>query len=75
MVTIIANQLDNNYSQIQINALYTQCKKLIEDPFEFVVFVQDDEMDLLMSTKKMDGYIEGITFHVPKYGIDWLEID
>jgi len=75
MVTIIANQLDNKYSQLQINALYTQCKKLIEDPFEFVVFVQDDEMDLLMSTKKMDGYIEGITFHVPKYGIDWLEID
>ena len=75
MVTIIANQLDNNYSQVQINALYTQCKKLIEDPFEFVVFVQDDEMDLLMSTKKMDGYIEGIEFHVPKYGLDWLEID
>ena len=64
MVTIIANQLDNNYSQVQINALYTQCKKLIEDPFDFVVFVQDDEMDLLMSTKKMDGYIEGIEFHV-----------
>jgi len=75
MVTIIANQLDNNYSQVQINALYTQCKKLIEDPFEFVVFVQDNEMDLLMSTKKMDGYIEGIEFHVPKYGLDWLEID
>mgnify|MGYP003299083678 CR=1 FL=1 len=75
MVTIIANQLDNNYSQVQINALYTQCKKLIEDPFDFVVFVQDDEMDLLMSTKKMDGYIEGIEFHVPKYGLDWLEID
>jgi len=75
MVTIIANQLDNKYSQLQINALYTQCKKLIEDPFEFVVFVQDDEMDLLMSTKKKDGYVDGITFHKPKYGIDWLEID
>lgn len=75
MVTIIANQLDNNYSQVQINALYTQCKKLIEDPFDFVVFVKDDEMDLLTSTKKKDGYIDGITFHVPKYGIDWLEID
>jgi len=75
MVTIIANQLDNNYSQIQINALYTQCKKLIEDPFDFVVFVQDTEMDLLMSTKKMEGYIDGISFHVPKYGLDWLEID
>ena len=75
MVTIIANQLDNRYSQKQINALYTQCKKLIEDPFDFIVFVQDDEMDLLMSTKKMDGYIDGISFHVPKYGLDWLEID
>ena len=75
MVTIIANQLDNRYSQKQINALYTQCKKLIEDPFDFVVFVQDDEMDLLMSTKKMAGYIDGISFHVPKYGLDWLEID
>ena len=75
MVTIIANQLDNNYSQVQINALYTQCKKLIEDPFDFVVFVQDDEMKLLESTKKKDGYVDGITFHKPKYGIDWLEID
>ena len=75
MVTIIANQLDSNYSQTQINAFYTQCKKLIENPFDFVVFVQDDEMDLLCSTKKMDGYIDGISFHVPKYGRDWLEID
>lgn len=75
MVTIIANQLDNNYSQVQINALYTQCKKLIEDPFDFVVFVQDDEMKLLESTKKKEGYVDGITFHKPKYGIDWLEID
>ena len=75
MVTIIANQLDNRYSQKQINALYTQCKKLIIDPFDFIVFVQEEEMELLESTKKKDGYIDGITFHVPKYGLDWLEID
>ena len=75
MVTIIANQLDTNYSQRQINAFYTQAKKLIEDPFDFVVFTNDDEMELLKTTKKKDGYIQGITFHVPKYGKDWLEID
>jgi hypothetical protein len=75
MVTLIANQLDNNYSQTQINAFYTQAKKLIEDPFDFIVFVQDEEMELLKSTRKMDGYLDGISFHVPKYGLDWLEID
>ena len=75
MVTLIANQLDNNYSQTQINAFYTQAKKLIEDPFDFIVFVQKEEMDLLESSKKKDGYLDGINFHVPKYGLDWLEID
>ena len=75
MVTLIANQLDNNYSQTQINAFYTQAKKLIEDPFEFIVFVQDKEYDLLMDTKKKDGYLDDIQFHVPKYGLDWIEVD
>ena len=75
MVTIIANQLDNNYSQLHINALYTQFKKLIVDPFDFYVFLDKNEMKLLESTKKKDGYIDGINFHVPKYGKDWLEID
>ena len=75
MVTLIANQLDSNYSQRQINAFYTQAKKLIEDPFDFIVFTNDDEMKLLETTKKKEGYIQGITFHVPKYGKDWLEID
>tara|TARA_R110002050_G_scaffold228156_2_gene363791 strand:- start:1529 stop:3019 length:1491 start_codon:yes stop_codon:yes gene_type:complete len=75
MVTIIANQLDTNYSQLHINALYTQVKKVCVNPFEFYVFVNDDEYKLLESTHKKDGYIDGITFHVPKYGKDWLEID
>ena len=43
MVTIIANQLDSNYSQTQINAFYTQCKKLLVDPFVFYAFINDDE--------------------------------
>ena len=47
MVTIIANQLDNNYSQVQINALYTQVKKLCVDPFDFYVFTNDDEYKIL----------------------------
>ena len=75
MVTLIANQLDSNYSQRHINAFYTQAKKLIVDPFDFIVFTNDDEMKLLETTKKKDGYIQGITFHVPKYGKDWVEID
>jgi len=75
MVTIIANQLDTNYSQIHINAFYTQCKKLIENPFDFYVFVDKAEMGLLETTKKKDGYIDGIEFHVPKHGVDWIEID
>lgn len=75
MVTLIANQLDSNYSQRQINAFYTQAKKLIVDPFDFIVFTNDDEMKLLETTKKKDGYIQGITFYVPKYGKDWIEID
>jgi hypothetical protein len=75
MVTIIANQLDTNYSQLHINALYTQVKKVCVNPFEFYVFVNEDEYKLLESTHKKDGYIDGITFHVPKYGKDWLEID
>ena len=75
MVTIIANQLDNNYSQVQINALYTQVKKLCVDPFDFYVFTNDDEYKILETTRKKEGYIDGITFHVPKYGKDWLEID
>ena len=75
MVTLIANQLDSNYSQRHINAFYTQAKKLIVDPFDFIVFTNDDEMKLLETTQKKDGYIQGITFHVPKYGKDWLEID
>ncbi len=75
MVTIIANQLDTNYSQVHINALYTQVKKLCVDPFEFYVFVDEDEYKLLESTHKKAGYIDGINFHVPKYGKDWIEID
>ena len=75
MVTIIANQLDNNYSQVQINALYTQVKNLCVDPFDFYVFTNDDEYKILETTRKKEGYIDGITFHVPKYGKDWLEID
>ena len=75
MVTIIANQLDSNYSQGQINALYTQVKKLCVNPFDFYVFVDNDEYKLLETTRKKEGYIDGITFHVPKYGKDWLEID
>ena len=75
MVTIIANQLDNNYSQVQINALYTQVKKLCVDPFDFYVFTNDDEYKILETTRKKEGYIDGITFHVPKHGKDWLEID
>jgi len=75
MVTIIANQLDNNYSQTQINALYTQVKKLCVNPFEFYAFVSDDEYKLLESTRKKEGYIDGINFHVPKHGTDWIEID
>ena len=75
MVTIIANQLDNNYSQNQINAFYTQCKKLIERPFDFYVFINKEEEKLLKETKKKEGYIDCINFHVPKYGVDWLEID
>jgi hypothetical protein len=75
MVTIIANQLDTNYSQVHINALYTQIKKMCVNPFEFYVFVDSDEYKLLESTHKKDGYIDGISFHVPKYGKDWLEID
>ena len=75
MVTIIANQLDTNYSQIHINAFYTQCKKLIENPFDFYVFVDSAEMELLETTKKKEGYIDGIEFHVPKHGKDWIEID
>lgn len=75
MVTIIANQLDNNYSQVQINALYTQVKKLCVNPFDFYVFVDNDEYELLEITRKKEGYIDGITFHVPKHGKDWLEID
>jgi len=75
MVTIIANQLDTNYSQLHINALYTQVKKVCVNPFEFYVFVNDDEYKVLEATHKKDGYIDGITFHVPKYGKDWLEID
>ena len=58
MVTIIANQLDNNYSQLHINAFYTQCKKLIENPFDFYVFVDKAEMELLETTKKKEGYID-----------------
>ena len=66
MVTIIANQLDNNYSQVQINALYTQCKKLIEDPFDFVVFVKDDEMDLLTCLPGgQGGYHSGRHAEIP----------
>ena len=75
MVTIIANQLDSNYSQTHINALYTQVKKVCVNPFDFYAFVNEDEYKLLESTHKKDGYIDGITFHVPKYGKDWLEID
>ena len=75
MVTIIANQLDTNYSQIHINAFYTQCKKLIENPFDFYVFVDKAEMELLETTRKKEGYIDGIEFHVPKHGKDWIEID
>ena len=75
MVTLIANQLDAKYSQSHINAFYTQAKKLIADPFDFVVFVNQTEMSLLNTTKKKDGYLQGITFHVPKYGKDWIEID
>ena len=75
MVTIIANQLDSNYSQTQINAFYTQCKKLLVDPFVFYAFINDDENKILESTKQKDGYLQGINFHLPKYGKDWIEID
>lgn len=75
MVTIVANQLDNNYSQVQINALYTQCKKLIVEPFDFWVFTTQQEMDVINNSKKKEGFIDGIQFHVPKYGTDWIEID
>lgn len=75
MVTIIANQLDSNYSQTQINAFYTQCKKLLVNPFDFYAFINEDEYKLLESTHKKEGYLQGINFHVPKYGKDWIEID
>lgn len=75
MVTLIANQLDSNYSQTHINNFYTQAKKLIREPFDFIVFTTPEEMELLETTKKREGYIDGITFHVPKYGKDWIEID
>ena len=43
MIILVANLLDNNYSQTQVNALYTQAKKQIEDPFEFWVFTTEEE--------------------------------
>ena len=45
------------------------------NPFDFYAFVSEDEYKLLEFTDKKDGYIDGITFHVPKHGKDWLEID
>tara|TARA_X000000368_G_scaffold406418_1_gene384630 strand:- start:1071 stop:2558 length:1488 start_codon:yes stop_codon:yes gene_type:complete len=75
MVTLVANQLDNNYSQTQINAFYTQAKKLIEEPFDFWVFTTQQEMDVINKTMKKEGFIDNIQFHVPKYGKDWIEID
>ena len=75
MVTIIANQLDNNYSQTQINAFYTQAKKLIEDPFEFWVFTSEQEESVIFNTQKKEGFLDDIQFHVPAYGGNWIEID
>ena len=72
MIILVANKLNNNYSQSQINAFYTQAKKLIEDPFQFWVFTTDEEC---RDEQKMKGYLDDILFEVPKYGEDWLEID
>ena len=72
MIILVANLLDNNYSQTQVNALYTQAKKQIEDPFEFWVFTTEEEC---MNEQKNKGYLDDILFHVPKYGEDWIEID
>ena len=72
MIILVANLLDNNYSQTQVNALYTQAKKQIEDPFEFWVFTTEKEC---MNEQKNKGYLDDILFHVPKYGEDWIEID
>tara|TARA_B100000927_G_scaffold260627_1_gene230336 strand:- start:3408 stop:4874 length:1467 start_codon:yes stop_codon:yes gene_type:complete len=72
MIILVANLLDNNYSQTQINALYTQAKNQIEDPFEFWVFTSDEEC---RNEQKNKGYLDEILFDVPKYGEDWIEID
>ena len=72
MIILVANLLDNNYSQTQVNALYTQAKKQIEDPFEFWVFTTEEECK---NEQKNKGYLDDILFHVPKYGEDWIEID
>jgi len=74
-LTLIANLLDSKYSQIHINNFYTQAKNLIEQPFDFFVFTTQEELDKINSTKKRDGFVDGIQFHVPKYGKQWLEID
>jgi len=74
-LTIIVNYLDNKYSQTHINNFYTQCKNSIVDPFDFVVFTTPDELEHIKETKKIDGFIQGIHFHIPKYGREWLEID
>ena len=39
------------------------------------MFVDKAEMELLETTRKKEGYIDGIEFHVPKHGKDWIEID
>ena len=72
MIILVANLLENNYTQTQVNALYTQAKKQIEDPFEFWVFTTEEEC---MNEQKNKGYLDDILFHVPKYGEDWIEID
>lgn len=74
-LTLIANLLDNKFSQLHINNFYTQAKNLIEQPFDFVVFTTQDELDDINGTNKKDGFIQGIKFHVPKYGKEWIEID
>ena len=75
MIILVANQLDNNYSQTQINAFYTQAKKLIEDPFEFWVFTSEQEESVIFNTQKKEGFLDDIQFHVPAYGGNWIEID
>lgn len=74
-LTLIANLLDTKYTQVQVNNFYTQAKNLIKDPFEFVVFTTQEELDEMVETNKIKGYAMPFKIHVPKYGHEWLEID